>query len=347
MGSSDQVHDAYVVAVDAMGGDYAPVEVVAGAVQAARQHGVKILLVGDQPAVERELARHQTEGLAITLVPSKGIIQESEHPLQAMREKPQASVVEAVKLVKSGRAQAMVSMGSTGAAMATATLVLGLLKGVERPAIGGPLLGQFSPTVLVDLGSNLDCRPSQLLGFAAIGVAFARTIQGIENPRVALLSVGAEEGKGNRQIQEAFPILQESGLNFVGNVEGGDFFLDKADVVVCDGFIGNILMKFGEGLSQTLAQQISRLMEGRLPAQELRRMVQEVYALTNTVERLGGGPLLGVDGVAIVGHGRSKASTVADAIGMARRALDMGLVESMRQELAKVYAGLGESIGRT
>ncbi|MFC1935173.1 phosphate acyltransferase PlsX [Chloroflexota bacterium] len=342
MMSSDQDQRNFAVAVDAMGGDYGPVELVAGAVQAARKEGIEVLLVGDEAAVEAELALHQTEGLPITLIPSVGVIEETDHPMQAMSEKPRASVVEATRLVKTGRAQAMVSMGSTGAAMATATLMLGLLEGVERPALGGPLLGQISPAVLVDLGSSVDCRPSQLLGFAAIGVAFARSLQGINNPRVALLSVGAEGGKGNRQVREAYPLLQGSGLHFVGNVEGVDFFLDKADVVVCDGFVGNVLMKFTEGLGMALAQRLPGLLGERLSPQTIKLVTEHLAALTNVAEVGGGGPLFGVDGVVIVGHGRSRAASVAGAITLAKQIVNSGVVEAMRRELAALQQPVKE-----
>ena len=343
---SDQTQDPVTVAVDAMGGDYAPHEVVAGAVQAARQEGIRVILVGDQDSVEEELARQQTAGLGITIVHSVGVIHETDHPAQAMREKPKASVVEAVKLIKAGQAHAMVSIGSTGAAMASATLVLGLLEGLERPAVGGPLLGQHSSAVLVDLGSNVDCRPSQLLGFAAIGTAFARTIQGVEQPRVALLSVGVEEGKGNRQVREAYSLFQASGLNFVGNIEGGDLFLNKADVVVCDGFVGNVMMKFGEGLGSALVKRVSQLLEKHLSSKIMSQVKVELAGLTNTADVVelagltaaakveGGAPLLGVDGVVIVGHGHSRARSVAGAIAMAGLVVRMGLVEAMRRELA-------------
>ena len=339
MATSNKRKPSFTVAVDAMGGDYAPAEVVKGAVEATQGGEIHVLLVGDTSVVEAELHGHDLANASITLVPSEGVIQETEHPIGALRQKPKASVVVATKLVKGGQAQAVVSLGSTGAAVATATLILGLLEGVERPAIGGPLLRPLSEVMLVDLGTNVDCRPSQLLGFAAIGRAFARRFQGIDNPRVALLSVGAEAEKGNRQVQEAYSLLQKSDLNFVGNLEGTDLFLDRADVIVCDGFVGNILMKFSEGLSAALAKQLPKLLDGHLPAEEMARLGQKLYALTNVVERVGGGPILGVDGVVVIGHGRSKASTVADAIGMAKMAVDLELVETMRQELARVAAG--------
>ena len=345
MAPSKETDHSFTVAVDAMGGDFAPAEVVQGAIGAARRGDARILLVGDPQAVEAEMSGHDLAGIPITAVPSEGTIGEEEHPVVALRQKPHASVMEAAKLVKAGQAQAMVTMGSTGAALASATLILGLLEGLDRPALGGPLLSPLTETVLVDLGSNVDCRPSQLVGFAAIGSALARRFQGIEHPRVALLSVGAEAAKGNRQVQEAYPILQASGLNFVGNVEGTDLFQDRADVVVCDGFLGNILMKFAEGLSIALAHQLGRLLENRLPAQEVAQLGREVYELTNAVDRVGGGPLLGIDGVVIVGHGRSRASSIAKAIGMAKRTVSLGLVETMREELARVFATKESSHG--
>ena len=341
MVDSGQGQRAVTVAVDAMGGDHAPGELVAGAVQAARHEGIQVILVGDQPALEAELGHYETEGLSVSLVPSFGVIRETDHPMQAMRESPKASVVQAAKLIKTGRAQAMVTMGSTGAAMASATLVLGLLEGVERPALGGPLLGQLSPVVLVDVGSNVDCRPSQLLGFAAIGVAFARTIQGIEHPRVGLLSVGTEEGKGNRQIRDAYPLIVNSGLNFVGNVEGTDFFLDKADVVVCDGFVGNVLLKFAEGLGMALSQRLSRVLRDHLSPQSIVQVTDDLALVTNIAEVGGGGPLFGVEGVVVVGHGRARAPSVAEAIAMANKVVKLGMVEAMRRELA----ALGQPVG--
>ena len=341
MVASDQNHRAFAVAVDVMGGDNAPGELVSGAVQAARQEGIEVLLVGDEVTVRAELARHQTDGLPITLVPSEGVILETEHPTQAMREKPRASVVGAARLVKAGRAQAMVSMGSTGATMASATLVLGLLEGVERPAIGGPLLSQLSPAMLLDLGSNMDCRPSQLLGFGAIGVAFSRSILGVQNPRVALLSVGAEEGKGNRQVQEAYALFQDSGLNFIGNLEGGDLFLDKADVVVSDGFVGNVLMKFTEGLGMALAQRIASLLGEHISPEAMKQVADDIAAMTKAVELRGGGPLFGVDGAVIVGHGRARAVGVTEAMNMARLVVEVDLVEAMRRELAALRQPVG------
>ena len=322
------------VAIDAMGGDFAPKEPVGGAVLAAREHGYHVLLVGDQHAVEAELSGLDADSLDITVVPSQGAIEETDNPVRAIREKPNASIVEATKLVKAGEAQAAVSMGPTGASMASATLVLGLLQGIDRPAIGGPLFGKLSETLLMDLGSNVDCRPIQLLGFGALGVAFARTMQGVQTPRVGLLSVGAEEGKGNRQTKEAYPLFKESGLNFVGNVEGMDLFLDKADVVVCDGFVGNVLMKYAEGLGMALRRYLPEALGHWLPSQAMEGISGELAAITAPADVGGGGPLFGVDGTVIVGHGRASAGSVAEAAKLAARIVGAGLVDAMRNELA-------------
>ncbi|MCS7207349.1 MAG: phosphate acyltransferase PlsX [Dehalococcoidia bacterium] len=322
------------IALDAMGGDYGPPETVAGAVEAVRQGGVAVLLVGEASVLEAELARRNVGGLPLQVVPAQGVIQEGEPPAQALRQKPRASVAVCAGLVKQGIAQGFVSMGSTGAAMAAATLALGLLEGVERPALGGPILGFAPRTLILDLGSHVDCRPQMLVTFGGLGVAFARRFMGVENPRIALLSVGAEEGKGNRQVKEAYDLFKASGLPFIGNIEGHDLPLGKAEVVVCDGFVGNIVMKLAEGLGEAIAGWLRQ----RLPQQEA--LAQEVYALLNVVEHHGGGPLFGVRGVAVVGHGRSRAPAIARAIHTAKRAVEVGLVEGMEQELARLASAV-------
>ena len=324
------------VALDAMGGDYAPLEPVKGAIQALEAHpNIEISLVGDAEAVQAELSRYDLTGKAINVVPSVGKIGDDEHPLQALRQKREASIVVATKLVKSGNADVLVSMGSTGASMASSAMILGLMEGLDRPCIGGPFLGLAPRTVVVDMGSNVDCRPPLLLNFAALGSVFAHKFLGIENPRVGLLSVGAEEAKGNRQVQESFRLFQESHLNFVGNVEGMDFFTDRADVIVCDGFVGNILMKFTEGLGSALAPYLKDQLATLLSAPEVLKLVTKLWHVTN-LPRTMGGPLFGVNGAVILGHGSSRADGVAGAINTAIRYVDLGLVESMRQELAEI-----------
>lgn len=327
------------VALDVMGGDYAPAETVKGAVIAARTQPVRVLLVGDRDSVEAELEKEDTTGLAIDVIPSKGKIEENEHPVQALRSKPESSLVVGTRLLKQGNADALVSMGSTGATMAGASLILGTLEGLERPCLGGPFLGLAPRTVVVDMGSNVDCRPSLMLGFAVMGCVFAHRFLGVENPRVGLLSTGAEEAKGNRQVLEASELFKDSELNFVGHVEGMDFFTGKADVIVCDGFVGNVLMKFTEGLGTTMAGYLRKSLEGKLPANELDEFASRVWEVNNLPKRMGG-PLFGVNGAVVIGHGASQGDGVAGAIDTARRCVELDLVEGMRAELAAL---LGES----
>ena len=331
-------HGAVRIAVDAMGGDNAPADVVSGAVEAAREGGVQILLVGDPSQVQAELLKHDAAELPIAVVPSEGVIVEGEAPALALRQKPRASVLVATGLVKQGKADASVSMGSTGAAMAAAAVVLGLSEGVDRPALGGPILGVAPNTIIIDLGTNVDCRPSQLLSFAVMGDVFARQFWGMEQPRVALLSVGEEAGKGNRQVRETTELLTKSGLNFIGNVEGDDLVASKAEVVVCDGFVGNVVMKLTEGLGQALSNHLSKSLKGKLSDSELDTAAQEVHDLSNIVHEHGGGPIFGVNGISIVGHGAGDATAVRRAIGTAKFTHDIDFVPKLNEEMAEVYA---------
>lgn len=331
--------------VDAMGGDYAPQETVKGAIQALRPARapdraplLQLTLVGDTDLLEPELAKYDLSGLPLTVVPSVGKIGDDEHPVQALRRKPLASIVVATKLLKSARADALVSMGSTGASMTTAAMILGLMEGLERPCIGGPFLGLAPRIVLVDMGSNVDCRPPLLLSFAALGAVFAHKFLGIENPRIGLLSIGTEAAKGNRQVQASYRLFQQSHLNFVGNLEGMDFFTDRADVIVCDGFVGNILLKFTEGLGTAFLRYLGKNLSPLLSPEDLGRLSADLLQMTNLPRRTGG-PLLGVKGAVIVGHGSSRSDGVAGAIGTAVRFVGLGLVDSMREELSQIYRG--------
>ncbi len=328
------------VAVDAMGGDFAPAEIVEGALLAARLHNVDVILVGDPPALQAEFARLGAFPDSLPIVPSKGSITEGEHPARALRKNPRASVAVATGLIKAGKADAMVSLGSTGGAMASAALGLGLLPGVERPCVGGPFISLAPHTAILDVGSNIDCRPQQLMSFAVMGCVFVRKFLGIPNPTVGLLSVGQEEGKGNRQVQEAYPIFKKSGLNFVGNVEGSDILSNKINVVVCDGFVGNVLLKFAESLGGSAASFLHQQLRGKLPDAELQRLSESLYDLTNR-SRKTSGPLFGVNGNVIVGHGASKRREVAGAIETAKLCVRMDLANSIKQELAKFEEFIG------
>ena len=316
-----------------MGGDHAPVAPVRGAVLAAK-NGVRVALVGEEEQVRTELARQNAAELPIQVFPSEGTVQEGEHPALALRSKPRSSIAVCVGLVKQGAADAFVSMGSTGASMAAAVLALGKFPGLERPTLGGPFLALAPKTTFTDLGANVDCKPTQLLSFGAMGASFQRFHLGTANPRVALLSVGGEEGKGNRQVQEAHELFKASGLNFVGNVEGHEVFLDKADVVVCDGFVGNVLLKFTEGLAEAAAHFLAASLGPESEA------VRQISGLAAAAEH-GGGPLFGVNGVAVVGHGRTQAEGIAASIKLAAHCVDVDLVTHLREDLASALHQAG------
>jgi len=330
------------IAVDAMGGDNAPGDVVAGAVAAAKEGGVQIMLVGDPEQVQVELSKHDAANLPIMIVPSEGVIVEGESPAMALRQKPRASILVSTGLVKQGQAHASVTMGSTGGAMAAAAVVLGLSEGVDRPALGGPVVGVSPNTFVIDLGTNVDCRPSQMLSFAVIGDVFARRFWGIEQPRVALLSVGEEAGKGNRQVRETTELLEKSGLNFIGNVEGDELASGKAEVVVCDGFVGNIVMKFTEGLGKALSAHIGKSLKGKLPDSELDAATQDIHDLNNIVQTHGGGPIFGVNGISVVGHGAGDATAVRRAIETARHTYHIDFIPRLNEEMAQVFARVQE-----
>ena len=323
------------VAVDTMGGDFGPPETVKGALEGLDTHNIELLLVGAQNLLESELAHYDIKNKPVKVVASVGKIGDDEHPIEGLRRKPKSSIVVATKLLKSGDADLLVSMGSTGASMASSVFILGLMDGLERPCIGGPFLGVAPRTVLVDMGSNIDCRPPLMLSFAALGSVFSQKFLGIDNPRVGLLSVGSEAAKGNRQVHESYQLLQESHLNFIGNVEGMDFFTGRVDVIVCDGFVGNILMKFTEGLGTALSHYVEQRLADHLPAAELAKVSSDLWETTN-MPRTMGGPLFGVNGMVMLGHGSCRASGIAGAIHTGVRCAQIGMVESMRQELAQL-----------
>ena len=319
-----------------MGGDNAPAEIVAGAVQAAREGDVSIILVGDPGPVEAELAKHDLTGLSISIEPSEGVVEEGEAPATAYMTKRNASIFRAASAVRHGRAKALVSMGSTGATIAAATVVFGTFDGIERAALGGPLYGLAPGTMVIDIGTNVDCKPQQLADYAALGAVLSRVVFGAENPRVALLSIGAEAGKGNTQTRDATELLKASGLNFIGNVEANDIPHGRAEVIVCDGFVGNVVMKLTEGIGETLSADIRKQLAGRVGQAELDEICQRIYDVTNLPEAHGGGPLFGVKGVAVVGHGKAGAAAVCSAIRTAHTTVSLNYVEQAEAELKRL-----------
>jgi glycerol-3-phosphate acyltransferase PlsX len=323
------------IALDAMGGDFAPKEVVRGAVDAVRSGGADIVLVGPEDRLRAELTACGVPDLPIEFHHTDQFIVDGESPASGLRAKPQASVAVCARLVKEGRADAAVTMGHTGAAMIAAHWTLGALPGVRRPVVGGPFVPLAPRTLVFDLGANADCRPEQFLQFAAVGVAYARSLLDITDPTVAILSNGTEPSKGTAQTRAAYDLLDRSEYNFVGYIEGWDLASGRANVVLCDGFIGNILIKYSEGLGNALAGWLTQRLEGQLPEPRIEELVGSLRAMMEIEEQLGGGPLLGVDGVMVIGHGRSRAPAVARAIAQACRVVESDLVEELRAELAQ------------
>ena len=256
------------IAIDAMGGDYAPQEIVKGAVMGAKEYGVQVILVGPTGQIEEELVKYDRSGVNIEIVHTSEYLIEGEHPAYALRQKRNASILVATKLVREGKADAVIGAGPTGGVVASALGVLGTLEGIARPVAGGAFLSFTPNTIMMDLGGNVDCRPDQLLDFAIVGTVLARKMLGIQNPTVALLSIGAEEGKGNEAVRESFPLFQQSGLNFIGNVEGYDIPSGRANVIICDGFVGNIVVKFTEAMGKTISQWLEEAIREKIQREQ-------------------------------------------------------------------------------
>jgi len=333
------------ISVDAMGGDFAPREIVAGTVQAARSAPdiSKLFLVGDETSVRAELAKLGEIPPSIEVRHASEVVGMDEAPAIAIRRKRDSSVGVSVDLVKNGEADAVFSAGNTGAAVAATTLKLRTLEGVERPAIATVLPTPVKPFILVDAGANTDCTPTMLLQFAVMGMAYSKQILGCPNPVIGLLSIGEEDAKGNEVTKETFRLLDKSDLNFRGNVEGNDLFEGEVDVVVCDGFVGNVVLKTSESVAHALGRWIKE--------EFTRNAIRKIGALLlkpglNSIKRrsdpdqYGGAPLLGVNGICIIGHGSSSAEAVANAIRVAAESIRQKLNLTIRDEIRKVEASL-------
>ena len=321
------------IAIDAMGGDDAPRGIIDGALVAARRHQIGLLLVGDQSRVERELSRHPAAGsLDLQILDTPDAIAMSEAASSALRRKPRASIKLAAEAVRDGRAAAMFSAGHTGGSVMAAIGTFGRLAAVDRPALATIIPTKQRPAVLLDSGATVECRPQHLVQFALMGAAYAQVAFGCSNPRVGLLSVGEEEGKGNELTREAHQLLKTAPVNFVGNVEGRHVYAGEADVIVCDGFTGNITLKISEGLVETIEALLHAELQSTfgtrvgylLSGQAFRRFRKRV-----DYSEYGGAPLLGMDHVCIVGHGRSSPKAVSNAVTMAVRAVREGLIERL------------------
>mgnify|MGYP005845336645 CR=1 FL=1 len=330
------------IALDAMGGDLAPAVPVEGAVMAARELGVRVVLVGPVEVVKGELARHDTSGLDLSVVHADEVVGMDEHAADAFRQKRRSSIAIGINLVREGEAAAFVSAGNSGAVMAGALFGLGRIEGIDRPAIGTVYPTTTGRCFLLDIGANADCRPEYLLQFAVMGSAYAKRVLGVAQPRVALLSNGEEETKGNALVQASRPLLKASPLNFVGNVEGKDIPMGLADVVVTDGFSGNIVVKLSEGVAATLFEvlrsELTSSFVFKMAALALKPAFRRVRARLDYVE-YGGAPLLGVNGVTIIAHGRSNAPAIKNAVRVARHSVDQRLVEAIREGVASAAGG--------
>ena len=321
-----------VVALDAMGGDHGPKATVPAALEAVSSGDIAVALVGNVEEVSMVLAEY---GVAkhplVQVIPSDGVVQETDNPALVFRSKPRASIFVCSGLVKMGKAQGFVSMGSTGASIAAATVIYGTMNGISRGTLGGPIIGYSPNTVIIDLGANIDIRPQQLADFGTLGSVMSRLVYGQENPRIALLNVGSEETKGNELVKGTAELLKNSQLNFIGMLEPYDLPLGKAEVVICDGFVGNIVLKLTEGLGKVISEHVREKSGDDV-------LADEVYSLTNQLATYGGGPLLGVNGIAVVGHGAAGVAGITTAIKTAKHVFDNDLVSAQQKELEAFHA---------
>lgn len=332
------------IAIDTAGGDFAPRNIIDGALVAARRFGFGLTLVGSRPAIEAELARHgDASRLDIRLVEADDVVGMDEAPAEVLRRKLNSSVRQAAEVVARGEAAAFFSAGNTGATLLAAHAAFGLLPGVHRPALAAVIPTRSGAAVLLDAGANVACRPQHLVQFAAMGRVYARLLLGKAEPSVGLLSIGEEATKGNELTREAHRRLQGSGLGFGGNVEARDLYTGQADVIVCDGFTGNVALKVSEGLvemvEELLRAEFKRTFTTRfeylLSSRAFRRFRRRV-----DYSEVGGAPLLGVAGLCIVGHGHSSAKAVRNAVVLAYRYASQGFVERVAREIATVSGGL-------
>ena len=324
------------IAVDAMGGDKAPAEIIKGAILAAQKFSCEIILVGDETEISDELG--STKDLPITIRHAGEVIAMGEHPADAVRNKKNSSIVVATKMVKDGECDAVLSAGSTGASVAAAQLILKRIHGIGRPAIATPIPTPRGTTLLLDSGANVDSKPEHLIQSGIMGALYAEYVLGIKKPSVALLNIGEEETKGNEQAKETYKLLKKlTTINFAGNAEGRDIPTGKFDVVICDGFVGNVVLKFGEGLALTIMKLLTEELTANGGAKLLGKDLIET-TFRNMSKRLdvsenGGAPLLGVDGCCIISHGSSDEKAICSAIGVACNYVNSKILERIKAAL--------------
>jgi glycerol-3-phosphate acyltransferase PlsX len=324
------------VAVDAMGGDRGPDVLVKGAIDAVRGCGVEITLVGLENVLRESLQRQGGSDLPISIYPASQVVDMEESPADSLRQKKDSSIRVAFELVRQGKAGAVVSAGNSGATLATAMVALGRINGV-RPAIATLMPTLKKPVAMIDVGANVDCKPIHLLQFGIMGSVFSGELLGSSRPRVGLLSIGEEGTKGNQLVKKAYDLLADSNLNFIGNVEGGEVFKGDVDVIVCDGFVGNICLKLSEGLSKAILTMLKSEIGKNLMADTgnpLRSAFQRFYKIIDYAE-YGGAPLLGINGIVIICHGLSGSKAVKNAIQLAHELAKLDLADKLENSLAK------------
>jgi glycerol-3-phosphate acyltransferase PlsX len=325
------------VALDVLGGDLAPIEQIKGGLLAAEEFGVDVMLVGPPRVIEAELAKYPRNNRITVVEATDEIGMDEDEPVKAVRSRRGASINVAMQLVKDGAADAMVSAGNTGAVMASAFFLLGRIHGVERPALSTLIPFNAGRVFLLDAGANADCRPSHLLQFAKMGAVYSSEVVGVTNPRVALLNTGEESGKGNETIAEAYELISQSDLNFTGNIEGQNVHKGLCDVVVADGFTGNVALKVGEGMADYILQQVRSVIRSSIlyaPAAMLLKPALRRAMKSLQYEEYGGGNLLGVNGVVVIAHGRSDAVAIKNALRVANASAASNLMLKMRETFA-------------
>ena len=335
------------IILDAMGSDAYPDPELQAAVDAAETYKEEIILVGNQAILEPKLKALNPKGLPVTIVHAPDVLEMADKVVDGTRKKPQNSMAVGLELVKSGVGQAFVTAGNTGGAMFNALRILGRIKGVSRPALTARFPVKNGFCVVLDIGANADCRPEFLLQFAIMGSLYAEKLLKVKNPRIGLLSNGEEAGKGNQLVKETFPLLQKSGLNFIGNVEGKELFGGMADVVVTDGFTGNVLLKSSEAVSKlmvdVLKEQLMSSFTTKLGALLAKPAFTRLKQMLDPAET-GAAPLLGIDGLVFVGHGRSDARAMSSAIRVARQAVEADLLGALRSTLAEKLAQIDMTV---
>jgi glycerol-3-phosphate acyltransferase PlsX len=321
------------IALDAMGGDHAPEEIIKGAIAAVGDNRIEVVLVGQENMIQEQLDNHNVAGCGISIANASEVITMEERPVPAVKEKRNSSIVVGIDMLKNSQVEAFVSAGNTGAVMAAATLILGRTKGIIRPALGAAFPFPTGPVLCLDLGANSDCKPTSLVQFAKMGSIYMQKIFGIEDPRVGLLSSGEEDTKGSQMVQKAHRMLRKSKLNFIGNVEGRDIASGRADVIVTDGFTGNVLLKLGEGLGEMLIGALRIAVAENPNFKEAADLLEPTFqSVIGTLDyrQYGGALLFGVNGNVIVAHGRSDADAIRNAIITAKREVSQDVAGAIR-----------------